>query len=507
MSGDIQKVYAFRDAILKGAEEKQKITNKSQLVELFLKSAVDVDSSLSEDTVPLRLLPVNEFEALLISLDIDPREENVVWITSHFKMIHKPNETNQQAITYADPLGLLTYLQLTPETEEESILANLSDVLCDGAVRIDIQTKEELCALITNHQKCLDKDRITLNKQNLKNEAKLLAKCCALLDDDDDDDDDKALFMNADSILASEFWSALKMLNPQLDPIHSDNIAQLIEANYTNDDGTIDAMHLLHDLKLWPGVLEQEHWNIMADTFRDLLINAAQEHGLNTKEALCTLFADEEGRPQKMPLEHFLNICQDQLGLVLSVQDPPIKKEEEQQNNEELISFLRCFLDDQNNIDLGDLLWKIMLWPGAEEEHRALLVGRNLRQDLIIEAEKRGLETMDDLWTHLIAHAGDGDTRYLPLDRVIQVLHSDFAVPESSDLNLYLQHFVEQEEDDDASAQSTKKRLDLQKLLTHLELFTQDEDDFAPESTNEAAVLAAALRENMHIQEDSIHSV
>ena len=42
----------------------------------------------------------------------------------------------------------------------------------------------------------------------------------------------------------------------------------------------------------------------------------------------------------------------------------------------------------QENIEL---LWKLLLWPGAEEEHRSLAAGRSLRQDLLTHAEALGL--------------------------------------------------------------------------------------------------------------------
>ena len=49
-------------------------------------------------------------------------------------------------------------------------------------------------------------------------------------------------------------------------------------------------------------------------------------------------------------------------------------------------------------VDAGELLWKLLLWPGAEEEHRSL--ADVPREDLLTHAEALGLETVGDLCAH-----------------------------------------------------------------------------------------------------------
>ena len=78
---------------------------------------------------------------------------------------------------------------------------------------------------------------------------------------------------------------------------------------------------------------------------------------------------------------------------------------DEDEEESEVLAFVKCFelsaeddddvsVSEDGLVDVGELLWKLLLWPGAEEEHRSLAAGRSLRQDLLTHAEALGLETV-----------------------------------------------------------------------------------------------------------------
>lgn len=506
---DIEKVYAFRDAILQGARSKG-VETKAELLELFLSAASDHDS---EPQTPGGAVPMLRFEALLLSLGIDPTEPSVVWITSHFQLLDNrltASETEQtgndeaaveKVTAYTDVLGLLNYLQLTPEAEEQSILANLNERLCQGADRIGIKTKEELCVFLTARTECMTSDGSAIDCEKLNEQAKLLV---SFVHDGIGNDEGKWEFVSKD-----EFWKTLAFIDPELD-LGSGAIVELIERVYCINNGKINTIHLLHDLRLWPGVLEQEHWNALAETMRNRLCDCAQQKGITTKEALCALFADEDGHPKKMSIEEFATLCQE--ALEFNIDDAAATNsddgnDDDQDSEPKLISFMRCFVnEDDNCIDVGELLWKLLLWPGSEEEHRALIAGRALRDDLIATAERKGLETAGDLLTSLIdsCHKMKRNDRRdvdpavlatrLPLPRLLHVLKTEFGVLETPDLHMYLSHFEASSElspsEDEVTNEDVEtpvKLIDMIKLLGHLELYHRDAeaDEDEDEETDE----------------------
>ena len=116
----------------------------------------------------------------------------------------------------------------------------------------------------------------------------------------------------------------------------------------------------------------------------------------------------------------------------------------------------------------------LLLWPGAEEEHRSLAAGRSLRQDLLTHAEALGLETVGDLCALLVDKCGGG--KQVSVEKLLSVLKDSFACGDISDLDMYLRHFADD------------KGVALEKLLQHLELYdhgagessaSDDEDDEA----------------------------
>ena len=109
-----------------------------------------------------------------------------------------------------------------------------------------------------------------------------------------------------EAVDAATFWRAVAAVDVALVGDEAPGTRALVDQMYTNDDGSIDAVHLLHDLRLWPGVEESEHWNALAEDLRSKLCEGAASVGIKTKEALCALFADAEGHPKKMTVDHFL---------------------------------------------------------------------------------------------------------------------------------------------------------------------------------------------------------
>ena len=173
----------------------------------------------------------------------------------------------------------------------------------------------------------------------------------------------------------------------------------------------------------------------------------AAEKDIETKEALCALFADADGHPKKLEASAFAGICRDSLGVDLEGQEDDGADDDEAP----LVSFVKCFAsdDDAGLVDVGELLWKLLLWPGAEEEHRSLVAGRALRQDLLTAAEESGLETVGDLCAAVVgrckaAAEGDdapadeaNDKAAAPLGVVLHVLREDFRVSGAEDLAMY----------------------------------------------------------------------
>ena len=96
-----------------------------------------------------------------------------------------------------------------------------------------------------------------------------------------------------------------------------------------------------------------------------------------------------------------------------------IDSTDEDDEESEVLAFVKCFelsaeddddvsVSEDGLVDVGELLWKLLLWPGAEEEHRSLAAGRSLRQDLLTHAEALGLETVGDLCALLVEKCGGG---------------------------------------------------------------------------------------------------
>ena len=508
-SSDIEQVYAFRDAITRGAEAQFGIESKIELMDLFLQ-----DSSIHRG---LKLVPVDTFDALLQSFGIDPDDATASWITSHFKMTTEKNDIGDDPV-YVDPMAMLNYLQLTPEAEEQSILSTLNDQLCDGAARNGIETKEELCAFLLHREKISDDDsgrlgggvpeqkddRPLFDKARLQSEAANLSVCVAEINNADGNT--KAVVDKWERTSRQSFWKTVYEITPEL--AHLRQVQTFVDQVYGNDDAddTLDALHLLHDLKLWPGVVEQEHWDHMADALRHQLCIAAQKKDITTKETLCALFADADGRPRKLAVTDFLEICRDKLDLDLAT--ATVDDDLVQPRDGELVAFVQCFCTEgpaavipvttetetektktteekpptpqinRGLLDAGELLWKLMLWPGAEEEHRALAAGRALRQDLVTTAEQRGLETVGDLWATLMGFLTgdptDVTTKMVPTDKLLDVLVKQFGSTDTDDLRLYMKHFIVPDQDEHDSA---KQLVDLSRLLHHLELFSNDDDD------------------------------
>ncbi|KAJ1461514.1 hypothetical protein M885DRAFT_270737 [Pelagophyceae sp. CCMP2097] len=76
---DIQKVYAMRDAIMKGATD-QGVETKEGLLDLFMARALDA----ADESGDMKVVPRASYEELLGSFGIDVTEASVAWITSHF---------------------------------------------------------------------------------------------------------------------------------------------------------------------------------------------------------------------------------------------------------------------------------------------------------------------------------------------------------------------------------------------------------------------------------------
>ena len=305
----------------------------------------------------------------------------------------------------------------------------------------------------------------------------------------------------------AQIWAAVAAVDGSLaDDDEAQRTRALVGQVYTNDDGSVDAVHLLHDLRLWPGVEESEHWNALAEDLRAKLCEGAAGAGIKTKEALCALFADDEGHPKKMRVDEFVEVCRESLGVDVAAPDDDEDGDDgEDPGQGELVAFVRCFVvEDGGHVDVGELLWKLLLWPGSEEEHRSLVAGRSLRQDLLTTAEDQGLETVGDLCASLMGRChqlltGDAPDDHLakevPVPALLTVLTESFGVEETADLTMYLQHFATPEskaalEAGEADAQPV---VDLEKLLQHLELFDHDAaDDGGGDDDDDADTVDAA---------------
>lgn len=451
---DIDKVYKFRDAILEGAQALG-IETKSELVELFTKRAVDGNGE--------KVVPRTHFDDLLKELKVDAQDSSTLWICGHFT---NENEVSSEGCGPVDVVGLLDYLQLTPEAEEQTILAHLHDELCEGATERGMATKEELCAWLVRARDATADDG-SVDVEKLAPMARNLAEMVS-----------NGVTPEGDAVDAGEFWSAVEMLDDSLTSENAPQARELIRAAYSNDDGSVDAAHLLHDLRLWPGVEEAERWHELADRLRSLLCSGAANHGIKTKEKLCELFADEEGHPKKMSVEDFVEAAQSGLGV-------DVAQKEDENEESEVLAFVRCFelsaedddevsVEEDGLVDVGELLWKLLLWPGAEEEHRSLAAGRALRQDLLTHAEANGLETVGDLCALLVEKCDASETQVVPVGKLLRVLKDDFGCQENGDMAMYVRHFAAED------------AVGLEKLLQHLELYdhgsggeseTDDEDE------------------------------
>ncbi|KAH8044821.1 hypothetical protein JL720_16940 [Aureococcus anophagefferens] len=255
---------------------------------------------------PAKVVPRPHFDDLLGELGIDASEGSVTWIASHF------------AVPDA----------LTPEAEEQTILANLHDKLCDGAAAVGISTKEELCAFLMD--------------SGVRKAAR---------------------WTRASSATSPRRWptpspraaagtrarpwtrsSSGRPSRPSTGRSRTTTGAALVGQVYTNDDGSVDAVHLLHDLRLWPGVEESEHWNALAEDLRAKLCEGAAAAGIKTKEALCALFADDEGHPKKMRVDEFVEVCRESLGVDVAAPDDDEDVDDgDDPGQGELVAFVRCF--------------------------------------------------------------------------------------------------------------------------------------------------------------------
>ena len=193
------------------------------------------------------------------------------------------------------------------------------------------------------------------------------------------------------------------------------------------------------------------------------------------------MFADDEGHPKKMSVDEFSAVVKKGLGVSIDSTD-------EEEEESEVLAFVKCFelsaeddddvsVSEDGLVDVGELLWKLLLWPGAEEEHRSLAAGRSLRQDLLTHAEALGLETVGDLCALLVEKCGGG--KQVSVEKLLDVLKSSFACGDISDLDMYLRHFADD------------KGVALEKLLQHLELYDHgagesSEDDDDDEATVDA---------------------
>ncbi|KAJ1461513.1 hypothetical protein M885DRAFT_270727 [Pelagophyceae sp. CCMP2097] len=382
--------------------------------------------------------------------------------------------------------------KLGPEHTSRGLSTPPSHAAALGAEKLGITTKEELCALIISLADCVadaDDGADVVDRARLAEAAKGLSESITAGATDED----------AEALDADEFWRALGLLDASLSAVAAERtaaagVATLVDEVYTNEDGTIDAVHLLHDLRLWPGVEESAHWDALAEDLRSRLCEGAQAAGIKTKEAFCQLFADADGRPRKMGVEEFVTTCRDHLGLDLSA----AADDGEARDEGELVQFVRWFTveeDGEEAVDVGELLWKLLLWPGSEEEHRSLNAGRQLRQELLAAAEGQELETVGDLYTALVArcHGGadapaadaslvdDAALQVIALPKLLDALAESFGVDRTADLEMYLQHFPPTDseaeaEKEEATVPFEEKKVDLKRLLQHLELFDQDEE-------------------------------
>ena len=429
------------------------IETKAELVELFTSKAIE--STSGEKVVPRKF-----FDELLTSLKVDAKDPSTLWIAGHFANENEMSSDGEPI----DVLGLLDYLQLTPEAEEQTILAHLHDKLCEGATQRGMATKEELCAWLVRARDATSDDG-SVDLAKLAPMARNLAEMVS-----------NGVTPEGDCVDAGEFWSAVELLDDGLSSENAPQARELIRAAYANDDGSVDAAHLLHDLRLWPGVEEAERWHELADKLRSLLCSGAAGVGIKTKEALCQLFADDEGHPKKMSVDEFSAVVKQGLGVSIDSTD-------EDEEESEVLAFVKCFelsaeddddvsVSEDGLVDVGELLWKLLLWPGAEEEHRSLAAGRSLRQDLLTHAEALGLETVGDLCALLVEKCGGG--KQVSVEKLLEVFKG-LGCGDISDLDMYLRHFADE------------GGVALEKLLQHLELYDHgggessgdDEDDEA----------------------------
>ena len=129
-----------------------------------------------------------------------------------------------------DVLGLLDYLQLTPEAEEQTILAHLHDKLCEGATQRGMATKEELCAWLVRARDATSDDG-SVDLAKLAPMARNLAEMVS-----------NGVTPEGDAVDAGEFWSAVELLDEGLNAENAPQARELIRAAYANARG-VDAAH------------------------------------------------------------------------------------------------------------------------------------------------------------------------------------------------------------------------------------------------------------------------
>ena len=124
----------------------------------------------------------------------------------------------------------------------------------------------------------------------------------------------------------------------------------------------MDAAHLLHDLRLWPGVEEAERWHELADKLRSLLCSGAAGVGIKTKEALCQLFADDEGHPKKMSVDEFSAVVKKGLGVSIDSTDEDEEESGRSWPSSSALNFppkmMMMSVSEDGLVDVGELLWK-----------------------------------------------------------------------------------------------------------------------------------------------------
>ena len=161
-------------------------------------------------------MPRKFFDELLTSLKVDAKDPSTLWIAGHFANENEMSSDGEPI----DVLGLLDYLQLTPEAEEQTILAHLHDKLCEGATQRGMATKEELCAWLVRARDATSDDG-SVDLAKLAPMARNLAEMVS-----------NGVTPEGDCVDAGEFWSAVELLDEGLNAENAPQARELIRAAY-----------------------------------------------------------------------------------------------------------------------------------------------------------------------------------------------------------------------------------------------------------------------------------